>query len=125
MGCEPGLFGGRPCDSPGLCREHGSVCVVRPLCVSRVLSLLREVVVLQRVQRLHRWAGRAFGVDLHRDFCEIAICEQGRVRSAGRVPSTPQGLQILANSLAPDDQVVWIPFPPTVQAPVMTGTLTI
>jgi hypothetical protein len=22
MGCEPVLFGGRPCDSPGLCREH-------------------------------------------------------------------------------------------------------
>ena len=46
MGCEPGRFGGRPCDSPGLCREHGSVRVVRALCFFGVLSLVREVVVL-------------------------------------------------------------------------------
>jgi transposase len=48
---------------------------------------------------------RFIGLDVHLDFCEIAICETGRVRSAGRVPSTPQGLQVLANSLAPDDEV--------------------
>jgi transposase len=48
---------------------------------------------------------RFIGLDVHLDFCEIAICEAGRVRSGGRVPSSPEGLQILANSLAPDDQV--------------------
>jgi transposase len=48
---------------------------------------------------------RFIGLDVHLDFCEIAIIEQGRVRSAGRVPSTPAGLEILANSLAPDDHV--------------------
>jgi transposase len=48
---------------------------------------------------------RFIGLDVHLDFCEIAIFEKGKVRSAGRVPSTPQGLEILANSLAPDDQV--------------------
>jgi transposase len=48
---------------------------------------------------------RFIGLDVHLDFCEIAISEQGRVRSAGRVPSTPAGLEILANSLAPDDHV--------------------
>jgi transposase len=42
---------------------------------------------------------------VHLDFCEIAICESGRVRSAGRVASSPEGLQILANSLGPQDQV--------------------
>ena len=105
MGCEPGLFGGRPCDSPGLCREHGSVCVVRALCVSRVLSLMREVVVVQQVQPLRGWVGRAIGVDLHRDFCEIAICEDGVVRSAGRVSMTPEALEALAASLAPTDRV--------------------
>jgi transposase len=48
---------------------------------------------------------RFIGLDVHLDFCEIAIIEKGKVRSGGRVPSTPQGLQILANSLAPDDHV--------------------
>jgi transposase len=48
---------------------------------------------------------RFIGLDVHLDFCEIAIIEQGRVRSGGRVPSTPAGLEVLANSLAPDDHV--------------------
>jgi hypothetical protein len=34
--------------------------------------------------------GRAIGLDVHLDFCEIAICEDGQVRSAGRVASTPE-----------------------------------
>lgn len=32
---------------------------------------------------------RFIGLDVHLDFCEIAICEAGKVRSAGRVPSSP------------------------------------
>lgn len=52
-----------------------------------------------------RWVGRAVGVDLHRDFCEIAICEDGVVRSAGRVKTTPEALELLAASLEPTDRV--------------------
>jgi hypothetical protein len=48
---------------------------------------------------------RFIGLDVHLDFCEVAICEAGRVRSGGRVPTSPAGLAILANSLAADDQV--------------------
>ena len=48
---------------------------------------------------------RFIGLDVHLDFCEIAICEAGRVRSGGRVASTPEGLQMLADSLGPDDHV--------------------
>jgi transposase len=48
---------------------------------------------------------RAIGIDVHRDFCEVAISEGGRLRSAGRVPSTPEELELLATSLAPDDEV--------------------
>jgi hypothetical protein len=33
---------------------------------------------------LPRWVGRAIGLDVHRDFCEVAICEDGDVRSAGQ-----------------------------------------
>ena len=52
-----------------------------------------------------RWVGRAVGLDVHRDFCVVAICEDGVVRSAGRVPSTPEGLRSLAESLERCDRV--------------------
>ncbi len=54
---------------------------------------------------LVRWVGRAIGLDVHRDFCVVAICEDGKVRSAGRVPSTPEGLRLLAESLLATDRV--------------------
>src|SRR5215218_8267480 len=52
---------------------------------------------------LERWVGRAVGLDVHRDFCVVAICEDGQVRSGARVPSTPEGLEMLAQSLMPSD----------------------
>jgi len=48
---------------------------------------------------------RAIGIDVHRDFCEVAISEGGRLRSAGRVPSTPAELELLGVSLSDDDEV--------------------
>jgi len=54
---------------------------------------------------LLRWVGRAIGLDVHREFCVVAICEDGVTRSAGRVPSTPDGIQTLAESLLPSDRV--------------------
>jgi transposase len=48
---------------------------------------------------------RAIGVDVHRDFCEVAIAEAGGVRSAGRVLTTPAALALFARSLAPSDVV--------------------
>jgi transposase len=61
--------------------------------------------VVQQVQPLQRWTGRAIGLDLHRDFCEVAVCEDGVVRSAGRVEMTPEGLEALAASLEGSDRV--------------------
>ena len=54
---------------------------------------------------LPRWVGRAIGLDVHRTFCEIAICEDGEVRLAGRVPATPEGIGSLAASLLGSDRV--------------------
>jgi transposase len=54
---------------------------------------------------LLRWVGRAIGLDFHRDFCEIAICEDGVVRSAGRVSMTPEALEAFAASLESTDRV--------------------
>jgi transposase len=46
-----------------------------------------------------RSVGRAIGLDVHRDFCEVAICEAGCVRSAGRIKTTPGVLEVFAQSL--------------------------
>ena len=48
---------------------------------------------------------RFIGLDVHRDFCDVAIYEDGEVRSAGRVESSPEQLELLGQSLGPDDQV--------------------
>ena len=49
---------------------------------------------------------RAIGLDVHRDFCEVAIAEAGEVRSAGRIAARPEALELFAQSLTTDDQVV-------------------
>jgi transposase len=55
---------------------------------------------------VHRWAGRAIGLDLHREFCEVAVCEEGLAHGAGRVKTTTEGIEGLAASLQPTDRVV-------------------
>jgi transposase len=49
---------------------------------------------------------RDIGLDVHRDFCEVAIAEGGEIRSAGRIETTPQALELFAQSLGRDDRVV-------------------
>ena len=49
---------------------------------------------------------RFIALDVHRDFCEVAIAEGGQVRRGGRVETTPATLELFAGSLAADDQVV-------------------
>jgi transposase len=48
---------------------------------------------------------RGFGLDVHRDFCEVAIAENGRVRSAGRIPTRVASLELFAASLVAGDVV--------------------
>jgi transposase len=48
---------------------------------------------------------RFIGLDVHRDFCEVAICEEGSVRSAPRVATAPEALERFAQSLGPNDEV--------------------
>lgn len=49
---------------------------------------------------------RFIGMDVHREWCEVAIAEAGQVRLGGRVKAEPEALELFAQSLAPDDQVV-------------------
>jgi transposase len=50
--------------------------------------------------------GRSIGLDVHRDFCQVAIADGGRARSAGRIATSPEMLRLFAQSLAPTDRVV-------------------
>jgi transposase len=49
---------------------------------------------------------RSIGLDVHRDFCEVAIVERGEVRSAGRIEATLEALELFGQSLGASDQVV-------------------
>ena len=48
---------------------------------------------------------RSIALDVHRDFCEVAIKDAAGLRLAGRVKSSPAELELFAQSLAPDDRV--------------------
>jgi transposase len=48
---------------------------------------------------------RAIGMDVHRDFCEVAIVAAGRTRSVGRIATTPAALELFASSLGSGDRV--------------------
>src|SRR5205809_1791207 len=48
---------------------------------------------------------RFIALDVHRDFCEVAIAEAGVVRPAGRVRTEPAALALFAQSLGGDDEV--------------------
>jgi transposase len=48
---------------------------------------------------------RFIRLDVHRDFCEVAIAEAGRVRLVGRVQTKPEALALFARSLGVDDEV--------------------
>ncbi len=54
---------------------------------------------------MSRSVGRAIGLDVHRDFCEVAICEAGVVQSAGRIETSPEVLALFARSLGAEDRV--------------------
>jgi transposase len=48
---------------------------------------------------------RFLALDVHRDFCEVAIKERGELRSAGRVKTAVEELELFARSLGREDQV--------------------
>jgi hypothetical protein len=49
---------------------------------------------------------RFIGLDVHKDFCEVAVAEGAACFSGPRVRSTPQDLEVFGQSLSRDDHVV-------------------
>src|SRR3954470_13046840 len=76
-----------------VCCAHGSVVVVSPASSPSVARESGGVLM------------RFVGLDVHRDFCEVAIAEGGEVRPAGRVQTEPAALELFAQSLGGDDEV--------------------
>jgi transposase len=48
---------------------------------------------------------RDIALDVHIDFCEVAIAEGGEVRSAGRIEAKPESIELFAQSLGARDRV--------------------
>jgi transposase len=63
---------------------------------------------------------RAVALDVHRDFCEVAIVAEGRLRSAGRIKTRPQELELFAQSLDARD---WVALEVTGNAWAIAGIL--
>jgi transposase len=58
--------------------------------------------------------------DVHRDFCEVAIVAEGRLRSAGRIKTRPEELELFAQSLDARD---WVALEVTGNAWAIAGIL--
>jgi transposase len=52
-----------------------------------------------------RLMGRHVGMDVHREFAQLAVVEHGVCRDEGRIGVTPQELRAWAETLRPDDEV--------------------
>jgi transposase len=48
---------------------------------------------------------RVFGLDVHRDFAEVALLERGQLRRVGRIGTSPEQLALFAASLVPSDRL--------------------
>jgi hypothetical protein len=48
---------------------------------------------------------RCIGLDVHREFAQVAIWEDGVVWQAGRIQTTPEALRLFADGLCATDEV--------------------
>lgn len=87
-------------DLPWVCLEHESVTVV---CPSPPINSVERV-----SERKNQMEGRCVGLDVHRDFCEVAVWEAGEVRRAPKVPARPEQLEQFAGQLGPADRVALV-----------------
>jgi transposase len=91
MGFEPVLVRWPPLRLARLRLEPVSVVVVCPR-FSRDINDEEE----DEVKTL----GRAVALDVHLQFCEVAIVEAGALRAAGRIETTPERLELFGGAWA-------------------------
>src|SRR3954465_717156 len=73
MGFEPVLVFSA---APATCLDCAAS-TYRSVSLSRWFSRCRSTAVVEVKMALARWVGRAIGLDVQRDFCVVAICEDG------------------------------------------------
>src|SRR2546422_11653851 len=91
MGFEPGFSMAAPATDPVVFRARIRRCRCPP--------------ALPQANDEEEKTMRSIGLDIHRDFCEVAIAEGGEIRSPGRIEMTPAALELLGASLCHDDRV--------------------
>jgi len=91
MGFEPDFSVAAPATGPGVPRAR--------------IRLCRLPTGSPLVKRAEEDQVRHIELDVHRDFCEVAISEAGEVRSPGRIETTPEVLELFARSLDRKDEV--------------------
>ena len=84
MGFEPGLFSGRPCDVPG--------CAASANPSMSFFHRFSKFTFNDEEGQL-----RAVALDIHRDFCEVAIGDGDGVRAAGRTKTRPDEFELFAH----------------------------
>src|SRR5919107_1930474 len=72
------------------------------------LPIMVVIVARETVMETELSAGserRCIGLDVHREFAQVAIWQGGLVIQAGRFATTPQGVRAFAEGLGPHDEV--------------------
>ena len=105
---SPVLVDGRPCDLPGCAVRADPLVSFRPPAPDRgadrggdrqreiAVETQTEFVVAER---------RCIGLDVHREFAQVAVWQGGLVWQAGRFATTPEGVRGFAEQLGPADEV--------------------
>src|SRR6266571_3834566 len=84
MGFEPGFSMAAPATDPVVFRARIRRCRCPP--------------ALPQANDEEEKTMRSIGLDIHRDFCEVAIAEGGEIRSPGRIEMTPAALEVSGNA---------------------------
>jgi hypothetical protein len=64
-----------------------------------MVVIVAEETTVERIER------RCIGLDVHREFAQVAVWQGGLVMQAGRFATTPEGVRAFADGLGPGDEV--------------------
>src|SRR4051794_22854942 len=99
VGREPVFVVGRPCDLPGCAVRADPLVSFRPPAPDHGGDRRKETAMEAQIGR------RCIGLDVHREFAQVAIWQGGVVTQAGRFATTPEGVRAFAEELGPADEV--------------------
>src|SRR4051794_755123 len=99
VGREPVFVVGRPCDLPGCAVRADPLVSFRSPAPDHGGGRRKETAMESQIGR------RCIGLDVHREFAQVAVWQSGVVTQAGRFATTPEGVRAFAEGLGPADEV--------------------